>query len=84
MVEGLVLYHFEGCPYCTLVRREIDALGLAIEMRDIRKNAVFHDELVRGGGKKQVPCLRIENAGGPVTWLYESQDIAAYLCERFG
>ena len=32
-----------------------------------------------GGGKRQVPCLRIEATPGEVQWLYESMDIIAYL-----
>ena len=36
-------------------------------------------ELVRGGGKTQVPCLRIETVDGQVEWMYESDDIIRYL-----
>ena len=32
-----------------------------------------------GGGKRRVPCLRIEATPGEVQWLYESMDIIAYL-----
>jgi len=34
---------------------------------------------MQGGGKTQVPCLRIEQAGGEVEWMYESDDIIRYL-----
>lgn len=36
-------------------------------------------ELIAGGGKSQVPCLRIENQAGEASWLYESIDIIRYL-----
>jgi glutathione S-transferase len=36
-------------------------------------------DLIAGGGKDQVPCLRIENDDGDVRWLYESIDIVRYL-----
>jgi len=36
-----------------------------------------------GGGKLTVPCLKIENDSGEVTWMYESSDIVAYLEGRF-
>jgi len=35
--------------------------------------------LMAGGGKTQVPCLRIENEQGAVEWMYESDDIIQYL-----
>jgi glutathione S-transferase len=35
--------------------------------------------LMAGGGKTQVPCLRIEHANGDVEWMYESDDIIRYL-----
>ena len=38
-------------------------------------------ELISGGGKSQVPCLRIQNTEGEVSWLYESDDIIDYMSE---
>jgi len=35
-----------------------------------------------GGGKRKVPCLRIEE-DGKTEWMYESNDIIAYLEQRF-
>lgn len=35
--------------------------------------------LMQGGGKTQVPCLRIEQSDGQVEWMYESNDIIQYL-----
>ena len=47
------------------------------------KDILFHPQnnadLLAGGGKDQVPCLRIENENGDVRWLYESIDIVRYL-----
>jgi len=39
-------------------------------------------ELLEGGGKAVVPCLKIKN-GDSVDWLYESMDIIRYLDEHF-
>ncbi len=53
-----------------------------IEERDVdeAKNLL---ELRKGGGKSQVPCLRIEHESEKgkvsVQWLYESEDIIAYI-----
>ena len=79
----LTLYQFHTCPYCVKVRRAVTRLALPIESRDIRADRAFREELVEGGGKGQVPCLRIEEDGGEVRWMYESFDIIRYLEERF-
>jgi len=79
----LALYHFAACPYCRKVRRDIRLLGLNIEQRDIKQDRARRDELVAGGGKKQVPCLRVTEDDGSVRWIYESRDISRYLASRF-
>ncbi|RMH22233.1 MAG: glutaredoxin [Gammaproteobacteria bacterium] len=82
-VSSLILYHFERCPFCVMTRRAIQRLHLPIEERDILKEPLYRQELLEGGGRTTVPCLRIEQASG-VHWMYESRDIIAYLEERFG
>jgi glutaredoxin len=79
---SLRLYQFEACPYCRKVSRDIRLLGLHIESPNIKRDPMARGELIAGGGKKQVPCLRIEEAG-KVRWLYESRDISGYLRARF-
>ena len=79
----LSLYQFEACPFCVKVRRAIKRLGLNIELRDAQNNAHFAEELLAGGGQRQVPCLRITEDNGQVRWMYESSDIVAYLESRF-
>ena len=80
---ALALYHYETCMYSARVRKVILRLRLRIELRDIMQEAQFRHELLQGGGRGTVPCLRI--AGGDATqWLYESADIIRYLVERFG
>ena len=54
-------------------------MGLTLELRDVDMEAGRRAELVAGGGKSQVPCLRIEDAAGQARWMYESADIIAYL-----
>ena len=81
--RGLVLYHFERCPFCVKVRRHIVGLGLKIELRDVKRSAEFERELVAGGGEIQVPCLRINTPEGGYRWMYESSDINEYLSQRF-
>lgn len=80
---SLQLYHFDSCPYCARVRSHIEALALHIEQRDTRMTPGVRDELVAGGGKGQVPALRIVDENGDVQWMYESSDIMGYLSGRF-
>ncbi|PWD87336.1 glutaredoxin family protein [Ignatzschineria cameli] len=75
----LALYQFHMCPFCVKVRRTIKRLNLNIELRDAKDNAQFAEELLSQGGKRQVPCLRIENEDGSVNWMYESDAINQYL-----
>ena len=79
---GLALYQFRACPFCVKVRRAMRRMGLNIELRDARGDTDRAAELRRDGGRYQVPCLRIEE-NGEVTWLYESNDIIAWLEQRF-
>lgn len=77
------IYQFEACPFCIKVRRELTRLNLPIELRDIREEPKFKDELIREGGRFMVPCLRIESEDGSTKWLYESSDIISYLGKEF-
>ena len=80
---GLALYQSSLCWFCAKVRNTISSLGIALEIRDIGESLEHRNALQAGGGKTQVPCLRIEDGGG-ITWMYESSDICAYLEKRFG
>lgn len=81
--KALALYQFETCPFCVKVRRAAKRLNIPLEMRDILKDKNFEVELLKGGGQRQVPCLRIEESPGNVKWMYESGDIVTYLESRF-
>ena len=71
----LELFKMDACPYCRKVKRFIDESGRTdIIYRDIHQDASAREELIRVGGKEQVPCLFID--GSP---LYESDDIIAWL-----
>jgi glutaredoxin len=81
--SGLTLYQYKSCPFCVKVRRAIKRQSLAIETRDAKRCDTARDELVAGGGRLKVPCLRIEEASGESRWMYESGDIIRYLEGRF-
>jgi glutaredoxin len=81
--RGLVLYQFYACPFCVKTRRVLHRLKVPVEIRDAQKDPQHRAALETGGGKVQVPCLRIDE-GGETRWVYESNTIRAYLEQRFG
>lgn len=74
----LALYYSKYCFFCQKVMMFLRGRDIALELRSTsdRENA---QALIAGGGKSQVPCLRIENPDGEVEWMYESDDIIRYL-----
>ena len=82
-LQGYALYQLPTCPFCVKVRRTLRRLNLPLELRDVRGDACHRQDLISGGGKMKVPCLRIDHANGHTEWMYESDDIAAYLQGRF-
>lgn len=73
----LSLYHSQFCFFCHKVRQMLPSLSFDVELRNVGQRE-HNQELLKGGGKTQVPCLRIEN-GDQVKWMYESDDIIRYL-----
>lgn len=80
----MALYQFRSCPFCIKVRREMKRLSLNIELRDAQHDAKHRTELQRGGGKPQVPCLKLTDEKGNEQWLYESDEIIVHLRKLFG
>ena len=82
--DQLALYHFDACPYCQRVRSALKRIDLQIELRDIREQPTYREELVAATGRGTVPCLRIQEAPGKARWMHESADIIAFLEQQFG
>src|SRR5215470_3516970 len=77
----LELYDFEACPYCRKVREVLSELDLDYRVHPVAQGSGRRAELVRRGGKMQVPYLVDANTG---TELYESDDIIRYLNGTYG
>jgi glutaredoxin len=82
--DKLALYHFDGCPFCSMVRSAIGRLGIDVELRDIFQDSQHRDDLIEARGRATVPVLRITPPGGEERWMPESRDIVRYLGETFG
>jgi hypothetical protein len=79
LARGFTLYHFQISPYSAKVRNELARLQVDVPMRDILEDPKALEELLAGGKKDQVPCLRIETPGQPTRWMYESGEIVSFL-----
>ncbi len=78
----LSLYQFHACPFCVKTRRALHKLNVPVTLHDAKNDAAQRERLLAEGGKIKVPCLRIDEEGQS-RWLYESNDIIAYLEQRF-
>ena len=76
---SLSLYQYKACPFCVKVRRAMKRNGLNIATHDAKRCEISRSELIEGGGKLKVPCLRVEEKEGKVSWIYESKEIIAFL-----
>lgn len=82
-VASMSLYQYFACPFCIKTRRTVHRLNIPLEYRDAQPRGGEHrNTLEQQGGQIKVPCLRIDN-GEETTWLYESNDIIAYLNQQF-
>lgn len=82
--KELTLYQYKACPFCVKVRRTIKRQSLTIETLDAKRSEEAKQELLSGGGKLKVPCLKIAYSCGQEKWMYESKEIIRYLEDRFG
>ena len=81
---SLALYHTDYCPFCVVVRNEIEKLGINVELRDIATDKRFYEELVAARRRATVPVLRVTSEQGDDQWMPESRDIIAYLNRLYG
>lgn len=72
------LFYFPSCPFCQFVLNELPSIDKTVTLKNIMDNFDYRNELMAGGGKTQVPCLKIVESD-EVRWLYESQDIVDFL-----
>lgn len=69
-MKDVTLYHFMSCPFCGKVRNYLESRGITIPMKDTRADNANREELMKLGGKTQVPALLIDGV-----IMYESNDI---------
>jgi len=78
-VRNLKLYYKEECPFCKKVIQYMKRKNISnVEMMDIKADPKNQEDLIRLGGKDQVPILLID--GEP---LYESGDIIQWFKDNY-
>lgn len=73
-MHNLTLYYMPMCPFCIKVLNFLKKKGLSVLLKDISTNDQYEQELIKIGGKGQVPCLIIDGKA-----LYESDDIIEWF-----
>ena len=70
----LEYFYFDGCPFCSMVEREIKSLNIKVDYCDIYGDSAHLDRLVKDTGRRTVPCLYIDDEP-----MFESRDIIQWL-----
>jgi len=78
--KPLVLYNYEGSPFCRLVREVLCELEIPYLVRNVPINSPSRSAYVDLSGKMMVPYLVDPNRE---TALFESADIIAYLRKTY-
>lgn len=80
--QPLILYEFEGCPFCRIAREAVSEVGVTTVMRPCPRNGErFRPSVKALGGRSQFPYLIDPNTD---IAMYESGDIAVYLYKTYG
>ena len=81
--KPLILYQYDGSPYCKRVRETINLLDLTVEYRPCpgARQGAFSEELFEKTGRRTVPFLIDPNTG---LEIFESSDQIEYLLSTYG
>jgi glutaredoxin len=89
--KRLIVYEYEGCPFCRKVREALSTLALDAEIRPCPRETLatygfssesrFRPEVKAKGGSLRFPFLVDE---GNNVAMYESSEIVAYLWREYG
>ena len=72
------LYYFPSCPYCVLVLRTAERLGIELELIDINRDPSARRSLLSRRGRATVPVLH-DFSGEEPRLIPESRDIVRHL-----
>jgi glutathione S-transferase len=78
--ELLVLYSYEGSPFCRIAREALCELELPYQLRNVPRRSPDRAAFVAISGKMQVPYLVDPNTG---VQMFESAQIRSYLYDTY-
>lgn len=82
LANSLTLYTVNNYPQCRKLSKHLQELNVSVTVKDLKRCHIYEKELFAGGGKAQVPCLRVEK-GSQSQWIYEFEEIVRYLDKKF-
>lgn len=68
------LYVGTACPHCRKVENFMEENNIQIDTVNINEDRDAMTDLIKNGGKRQVPCLLHDGE-----YMYESNDIIEFL-----
>jgi len=77
-MSELILYYMPTCPFCQKVLSYMKKNDIEVTLKDTLSNRTYRQELLKIGGKTQVPALIVDGKA-----LYESDDIIAWFKENW-
>ena len=55
-----ILYVKEGCPWCEAAESELHKIGVKYELREVRSNPAYFNEMKEISGQSKAPVLDID------------------------
>ncbi len=82
LAGSISLYDLDFSSRSVKIRRHLKYLNIPVTIKSLNRCNAYQKELLNGGGRAQVPCLRIESKDG-TRWIYDRVEIMAYLNRKF-
>ena len=55
-----ILYVKAGCPWCIAAEEELQKLGVKHEVREVRSNPTYSEEMKKLSGQTKAPVLQMD------------------------
>ena len=55
-----ILYIKQGCPWCIAAEDELQKLGVKHEVREVRSNPAYFEEMKKLSGQTKAPVLQMD------------------------
>ena len=55
-----ILYIKAGCPWCIAAEEELQRLGVKHEVREVRSNSAYFEEMKKLSGQTKAPVLQMD------------------------